>query len=240
MIQDTIKQNLEKVEEKIAQAVGKSGRRRGDVRLIVVSKGQSVEKMEAAYQCGARYFGENYPEETAQKIPLLTGFTDVEWHMIGHLQSRKAKLVVDAFHMLHSLDSLHTAEKLERLLAEKGRVLPVLIEVNTGGEESKSGLTFTEIEKTGVLYPFIEALQAFPHLVVHGLMTMPPLWEDPEKTRPYFARLRMLRDDLAGRYPGLNWKELSMGTSADYEAAISEGSTMVRVGSAILGERVYK
>ncbi|MHC1784820.1 MAG: YggS family pyridoxal phosphate-dependent enzyme [Anaerolineaceae bacterium] len=239
MIQETIQHNLDQVEEKILGALAKKGRKREEIKLIVVSKAQPLEKMLAAYDCGVRLFGENYPEETAGKIENFANLKDIEWHMIGHLQSRKARIVAASFHMLHSLDGLHTAEKLENLLAEKDRILPVLIEINTGGEESKSGLDYHEGIESPAIYEFVAQLKYFKHLAVHGLMTMPPLWNDPERSRPYFKNLRLLREDLAKEFPDMDWQELSMGTSGDFETAIEEGSTMIRIGHAILGERSY-
>jgi pyridoxal phosphate enzyme (YggS family) len=239
MNQETIQHNLDQVEKRISQALANNGRKREDLKLIVVSKAQPVEKMLAAYECGVRFFGENYPEETAGKMDHFTGLKDIEWHMIGHLQSRKAKIVVDSFHMLHSLDSLHTAEKLENLLAQKDRTLPVLIEINTGGEESKSGLDFHEGTELSDIHEFVAQMRNFKHLMVKGLMTMPPLWDDAKRSRPYFKNLRLLRENLEKKFPDMNWQELSMGTSGDFEIAIEEGSTMIRIGHAILGERSY-
>jgi hypothetical protein len=239
MIQETIKTNLDLVEERIKRALDKSGRKRDEVKLIVVSKAQPVEKITVAYQCGVRCFGENYPEETAEKMSRIIGLNDIEWHMIGHLQSRKARIVAASFHVLHSLDAIRTAEKLEPLLKENDRTLPVLIEINTGGEESKSGLDYISGSDASAVEVFIESLEDFPHLEIIGLMTMPPLWENPEKTRPNFRRLRLLKDNLAKKFPSISWRELSMGTSGDFETAIEEGSTMIRVGQAVLGERNY-
>lgn len=239
MVQENILQNLKQIEERIARAAERSGRQRADVKLIVVSKAQPAEKIKAAYLAGARYFGENYPEETAGKIGYFSDNFDIEWHMIGHLQSRKAKIVAESFHMLQSLDSLHTAEKLNRILAESSRTLPCLIEINIGGEESKGGLNYSKDEQIDAIREFIKGMKPFECLSIEGLMTMPPLWEEPDKSRPYFSRLRNLKDVLEKDFPEISWRELSMGTSGDFETAIEEGSTMVRIGSAILGERVY-
>lgn len=237
--EEIIKRNFEIVEEKIFRALDKCGRKRTDLKLIVVSKGQAIEKMMAAYKYGARFFGENYPEETVKKIAELSDWADIEWHMIGHLQSRKAKIVTDSFSMLHSLDSLHTAEKLERLLTENGRVLPVLIELNISGETSKNGILYSENGEPTALYDFIEKIMEYKHLRIDGLMTMPPLLEEPNEIRPYFCRLKIILESLKKRFPSNQWNDLSMGTSLDFEVAIEEGSTMIRVGSALLGERNY-
>ena len=194
---------------------------------------------QAACQAGILCLGENYPEETAQKIGQLGPGTGIEWHMIGHLQSRKTALVAEHFHWFHALDRVSVAAKLENDLQERQKTLPVLLEMNTGGESSKNGWNAWREEEWDALLPEIEALQAFPHLEIRGLMSMPPLATEPEQSRQYFARLNRLRDFLASRLPQLRWEELSMGTSADYPVAIEEGATLIRVGQAILGPRNY-
>lgn len=238
-IQENIRDNLSRVEEKILRALNKCDRQRSDVSLIVVSKAQPVEKIIAAYQCGIRNFGENYPEETAEKMAQIIGKNDIVWHMIGHLQSRKARIVAASFHVLHSLDAVRTAEKLEPLLAEIDKNLPVLIEINTGGEESKSGLDYRAGAGEAAIELFVDSMKNYPHLEIKGLMTMPPLWEQPEKARPYFQRLRLLMENLKEKFPSVSWQELSMGTSGDFETAIEEGATMIRIGQAVLGDRAY-
>jgi len=237
---DQIRANLERVREEIELAARGAERPADAVRLIVVTKAQPLEKIVAAYEAGARQFGENYPEETLHKIESSRHLAGIEWHMIGHLQSRKAKIVAQHFHMLHSLDSLSLAQKLERLLAEAGRVLPVLIEVNVGGEETKSGYAAWDEAHWEAMLPEIEAILALEHLQVRGLMTMPPYLEDADQVRPYFQRTRALRDFLKERFPLANWDELSMGTSVDFRVAIEEGATYVRVGTAIVGPRPPK
>jgi PLP dependent protein len=234
-----IHDNLARVLDKIDQAASSAGRNASDVRLLVVTKGQPVEKIQAAYQAGARLFGENYPEETLAKIEAMKEFTDLRWHMIGHLQSRKAHIVAEHFHMLHSLDSIHMAEKLNRVLIEADRVLPVLLEVNVSGEESKFGFPAWNENRWEELLPEIHQILEQDHLCVQGLMTMPPQFEDPDQVRPYFERTRRLRDFLSNQFPLADWKELSMGTSADYCAAIQAGATYVRIGTAIVGPRNY-
>jgi hypothetical protein len=160
--------------------------------------------------------------------------------MIGHVQSRKARLVADHFALLHSLDSLKLAQRLDRFAGEAGRVLPVLLEFNVGGEESKSGWNASNESQWESFVPEINSLLDLPHLRVHGLMTMPPLGTDPEDSRRFFLSLRLLRDHLATQFPRADWRELSMGTSADYTVAVEEGATLVRVGTAIVGARNYK
>jgi pyridoxal phosphate enzyme (YggS family) len=229
-------QNLAQVHEKIERAARSSGRAAEKIQLVVVSKAQPVEAVRAAVAAGACLFGENYPELAQEKITALAGEA-VEWHMIGHLQGRKARIVAEEFNYLHSLDRLELAERLERLLAPLGKQLPVLLEFNLAGEASKSGWPAGEEADWEALLPNVEAICSFPHLQVRGLMTMPPLFADPQQARPYFVRLARLRDFLAARVPSVGFEELSMGTSADYEVAVQEGATFVRVGTAILGPR---
>jgi pyridoxal phosphate enzyme (YggS family) len=226
--------------EQIASAARTSNRRPEEIRLVVVTKSQPVELVQAAIEAGVRILGENYPEEAVTKIQSLAMQTGVEWHMIGHVQSRKARLVADHFALLHSLDSLKLAQRLNRFAAERGRFLPVLLEFNVGGEESKAGWDASDPSRWDALLPEVAALMELPHLRVHGLMTMPPLETNPQDARRFFQRLRSLREHLAAQFPGADWRELSMGTSADYPVAVEEGATLVRVGTAIVGARQYK
>jgi pyridoxal phosphate enzyme (YggS family) len=205
-----------------------------------VTKTQPVEVVQAAMEAGVRILGENYPEEGVTKMQFLAQQSGVEWHMIGHVQSRKARLVADHFALLHSLDSLKLAQRLDRFAAEAGRVLPVLLEFNVGGEESKSGWNASDESGWNTVLPEIADLLNLPNLRVQGLMTMPPLGIDPEDSRRFFLQLRQLRDYLAMQFPNADWHELSMGTSADYIVAVEEGATLVRVGTAIVGARKYK
>jgi pyridoxal phosphate enzyme (YggS family) len=207
--------------------------------VVVVSKSQSLEVVRAAFAAGISRFGENYAEEAAKKITAL-GESAVEWHMIGHVQSRKADTVAANFSILHSLDSLKLSERLERFCSDLNRRFPVLLEFNVSGETSKFGFPAWDELRWPDLEPDIEKILSFPHLNVSGLMTMPPFLEDPEYSRPYFRRLRQLQEFLAKRFPQAQWKELSMGTSVDFIPAIQEGATFVRIGQAILGPRVTK
>lgn len=237
----SIRERFEQVQAQIARAAQSAGRSERDVRLVVVTKAQPIEVIQAAVAAGARILGENYPEETVPKIEAMTGSPDVAWHMIGHVQSRKAGLVVEHFTMLQSLDSLRLAARLDRLLGEAGRRMPVLLEFNVGGEESKGGWSAGPGGKWEGWLPEIEQILALPHLAVRGVMTMPPLFEDPEQARPYFVQARRVLETLAGRYPQAGpWNELSMGTSADYRVAIEEGATYVRIGTAVVGPRPPK
>lgn len=237
---EKIRQNIEGVRERIDRASAVSGRDPSQVRLVVVTKAQPVEVIQAAIQAGAEILGENYPEETLPKIQALGGSGAVEWHMIGHLQSRKAPIVADHFNLLQSLDSLRLAQKLDRLMTERGRVLPVLLECNVSGEESKFGWSAWDETKWGALLPEMEQIIQLPGLAVRGLMTMPPLFDDPQLTRPYFANLKRLSDFLSQRFGEQYFQELSMGTSSDFEAAVQEGATLVRIGTAIVGPRPAK
>lgn len=226
--------------DQISNAARKSGRNPEDIRLVVVTKSQPVEVAQAAIEAGVHILGENYPEEGVTKIQSLAGQSGVEWHMIGHVQSRKARLVVDHFALLHSLDSLKLAQRLNRFAAESNRILPVLLELNVGGEASKAGWDASDESQWNTLLPDIASIFGLPNIRIHGLMTMPPLGIDPEESRRFFLRLRLLRDHLARQFPKADWRELSMGTSADYAVAVEEGATLVRVGTAIVGVRKYK
>lgn len=237
---DTIRTNHQRVLDQIAAAARTSGRDPEEIRLVVVTKTQPLGIIQAAIEAGVRIFGENYPEEGAVKIQSLPEQSGVEWHMIGHVQSRKARLVADHFALLHSLDSLKLAHRLDRFAAERNRVLPVLLEFNTGGEASKSGWNAVDESRWNEFLPEIAPLLDLPNLHVQGLMTMPPLGTDPQESRRFFLRLRRLRDHLAAQYPRADWHELSMGTSSDFEVAVEEGATLVRVGTAIVGARKYE
>ncbi|HZD55099.1 MAG TPA: YggS family pyridoxal phosphate-dependent enzyme [Anaerolineales bacterium] len=236
-LQHMIEHNFQQVMERIAAAARSAGRDSEDVRLVVVTKAHPLEVAEAAVEIGARRLGENYIEEATPKINALAGRPEVEWHMIGHIQSRKAQAVVESFDYVHSLDSLKLARRLDRFAGENERLLPVLLELNVSGEESKFGWPAWDDEKAAALLPEIEQIQELDHIRIQGLMTMAPFLPDPEQTRPYFRRLRQIQASLARHFPDTNWGELSMGMSADFEVAVQEGATIVRIGTAILGER---
>jgi len=221
----------------VAETASGSGRDPGAVRVVVVSKLQPSDVIRAAITAGVTILGENYAEEAVEKIAALKE-TAVEWHMIGHVQSRKANLVAAHFSMLHSLDSLKLAGRLDKFCGELKRKLPVLLEFNVSGEESKSGFPAWDEQYWPDLLAEIEKILALPHLDVCGLMTMPPFFNDPERTRPYFQKLRRLQEYLVKHFPQADWSELSMGTSVDFLAAIQEGATFVRIGQAILGPRL--
>jgi pyridoxal phosphate enzyme (YggS family) len=238
-ISSSIRERYQHTLERIAAAETRAGRAPGSARLVVVTKSQPVETVRAALEAGVKLLGENYPEEAVGKIAAI-GATGAEWHMIGHVQSRKANLIPANFTLLHSLDSLKLATRLDRFAALAGYPLPVLLEFNVGEEESKSGWVASDETRWPGLLPEINIVLKLENLKVRGLMTMPPLFEDPERTRPYFQKLRRLREFLAQNFPAADWPELSMGTSADFEAAVEEGATLVRVGTAIVGPRPPK
>lgn len=229
--------NLMCVNEKIAQAARSVSRQPEDVQLVVVSKLHTPESIQAAILGGARKFGENYAEEAIPKINQVPREHGLEWHMIGHIQSRKAHLVADHFDMVQSVDSFKIAERLNSACEGCSRHLPVLLEFNLSGEESKSGWSAQNEDRWNDLLPEINQVVALMNLQVKGLMAMPPLFDNPEMTRPFFRQLLKLRDFLRIRISGTDWKELSMGTSSDYGVAVQEGATIVRVGQAILGPR---
>jgi len=225
--------------EQIANSAHKVQRDPQEIRLVVVTKSQPLEVVQGAVEAGVKILGENYPEEGVMKIQSLAGQSSVEWHMIGHVQSRKARLVAEHFALLHSLDSLKLARRLDRFAAEGQRALPVLLEFNVGGEESKSGWNASNESMWELLLPEIKSVLDLTNLRVRGLMTMPPLEVNPQDARRYFHSLRRLRDHLARSFPQADWRELSMGTSADYPVAVEEGATLVRVGTAIVGARPH-
>lgn len=231
-----IRSRNQSVLDRIAAAATRSGRRADSVRLVVVSKAQPVEILRAALAAGIRTFGENYVEEALEKMSALRE-NSVEWHMIGHLQSRKAREVAWSFDMLHSLDSLKLAQRLDRFCDLLGKKLPVLLEFNVSGEESKFGYPAWQESEWPSLEAEIGAITSLPGLQVKGLMTMPPFFDDPDRTRPFFRRLKSLQAFLSTRFPQADWAELSMGTSIDYITAVEEGASLVRVGTAILGPR---
>jgi pyridoxal phosphate enzyme (YggS family) len=226
--------NLAAVHERIAAAARLAGRRPEEIALMAVSKTFPPETIREAYNAGQRLFGENRVQEFADKASALQVLANAEWHMIGHLQSNKAAKAAELFGAVDSVDSLRLAEKLNGAAQKANKLLPVLIEINLGGEAAKSGAApvSPELEQLLAAAPRLAALQ------FRGLMTIPPFTEDPQQARPYFRRLRGLRDQITARHlPAVNLDVLSMGMSHDFEVAIAEGSTCVRVGTAIFGER---
>jgi PLP dependent protein len=236
----SIRERYLKTLDLISSAAKKAGREPESVKLVVVTKSQPVEIVRAAIEAGAQILGENYAEEGVTKLQSLREFSAVEWHMIGHVQSRKAQLVAANFNLMHSLDSLKLAKRLDRFSVEAGRQLPVLLEFNVGGEDSKGGWSAWDEARWSELLGDVSEVLALPNLKVRGLMTMPPLGSTAEFSRPFFQRLRRLQEFLAAQFPLADFSELSMGTSSDFETAVEEGATFVRVGTAIVGARNYK
>ncbi len=234
---DHIAASYQLVQEQIRQAARTVGRDPGEVRLVVVTKGHPADAIARAFAAGVRRFGENYAEEGVAKKQALSGVTGVEWHMIGHVQSRKAAVVSEHFDWLHSLDSLKLAVRLDRFCGANGRRLPVLLECNVSGEETKFGFSAWQEEHWPERIAEIAQIAALENLELRGLMTMAPFLPDPELARPYFQRLRRFREFLTEHLPWVEWRELSMGMSADFQVAVQEGATLVRVGTAIMGAR---
>lgn len=231
----SIAENLERVRERVAPAARRAGRSESEVALMAVCKTFPAEAIREAYAAGQRLFGENRVQEYAEKAPKVADLTGLEMHLIGHLQSNKANKAVELFQAVDSVDSLKLAERLNAVAEKVGKKLPVLIEVNVGGEEAKSGVA-ANVDDIGAI---LSAAPALTNLEFPGLMTVPPYTEDPEGARPYFRKLRELRDEVA-KLRGVRLDELSMGMSHDFEVAIEEGSTCVRVGTAIFGVRPRK
>jgi pyridoxal phosphate enzyme (YggS family) len=225
-VNQDVGKRLADVQARIRAALARSGRSPTAVRLVAVTKTVGVGPIREALAAGVEILGENRVQEARDKIPRLP---PASWHLIGHLQTNKAKLAVSLFEMIHSLDSVRLAEELDRHGEQAGKRVRCLVEVNVGDEPQKSGVAVSEL--SGLL----AAARALAALEIAGLMAVPPFLPDPEATRPYFRRLRELRDRLAAE--GYRLPELSMGMSQDYEAAVEEGATMVRVGTAIFGPR---
>ncbi len=232
-----ITERYQSVLARIDQAAKRTGRDPGQIRLVVVTKGQPLQKIRAVVGAGARFLGENYVEEAQPKIEALAQLYNIEWHMIGHVQSRKAAAVARYFTYIHSVDRVKLANRLNRFAAELGRTLPILLEYNVSGESTKFGWDAHQEIHWDQLLPDVEKILELPHLKVCGLMTMAPFFREPELARPVFKRLCMLREYLSSRYTDVSWDELSMGMSADFEVAVEEGATMVRIGEAVLGPR---
>ena len=227
-----ITENLEQVRKNIDEACRMTGRDPKEVTLIAVSKTKPVSMLKEAYDAGARCFGENKVQEIMDKHPQLP--EDIQWHMIGHLQRNKVKYIVDKVSMIHSVDSLRLAQTIEQEAAKHNVCVPVLLEVNVAQEESKFGLKMDKV------LPLIETIADFPHIKVQGLMTIAPYVENAEDNRDFFRQLKKLSVDIeAKNINNVSMSVLSMGMTGDYQVAVQEGATMVRVGTGIFGERNY-
>jgi len=222
--------NYHRVMETIHSAATRCGRNPNEIKLLAATKSQSVAAIREAIKAGIRLFGENYIQEARIKRESVE--ESVEWHMIGHLQRNKVKAAVELFSLIQSLDGLELARALDREGKRRGQVVRVFVEVNLAGEQTKSGIS------RGGLALLLEEVGGLANLAVEGLMTIPPFHEDPEEIRPYFRGLKELQESLAGlKIPNVQPRELSMGMTHDYAVAIEEGATMVRIGTAIFGER---
>jgi PLP dependent protein len=225
-----VAENIQTVREQIAVAARRAGRSPSAVRLMAVTKTVDDTRIGEAIRAGVEIIGENYVQEAKRKIEVLG--KSCEWHLIGHLQTNKAKYAVHLFDMIHSVDRMELATELDRRARAAGRVVPVLIEVNVAGEETKSGVPLA------AAVDLVRRTAAFENLAIRGLMTMPPWFDDPEEARPTFRTLRELRDRIAAEaIPRVGMGELSMGMTGDYAVAIEEGATIVRIGRGIFGER---
>jgi pyridoxal phosphate enzyme (YggS family) len=232
-VKEQIGENLARVRKRIAAAAARVGRAPSAITLVAVAKTHPPADITAAYDAGVRHVGENRVGEAADKRAVLD-LPGLSWHMVGHLQSRKAAQAIELFDVIHSVDSVKLARKLDALAAEQNKVLPILIEINVSGEESKYGFGTSD---RAVLDAAVAEIVSLDHLRVDGLMTVAFIARDPEEVRPVFARLRALRGELQARFGRGNWQHLSMGMTDDFEVAIEEGATMVRIGRAIFGPR---
>ena len=228
-----IRENIEVIKRRMEEACAQSGRALEDVKLIAVSKTKPLEALQEAYDYGCRDFGENKVQELVEKYEAMP--RDIRWHMIGHLQRNKVKYIVDKVFLIHSVDSLRLAQEIEKEAAKKNVTVNILVEVNVAKEESKFGTTAEE----AVL--LVEEIARLPHVQVRGLMTIAPYVEDSEKNRLYFEKLKQIYVDIIHKnIDNVFMEELSMGMTGDYDVAIEEGATYIRVGTGIFGERQYK
>ncbi len=235
MIDNVLLENIKNIYRKISSAALRSGRDPFDVKLVTVTKTVDIERIKAAIDLGLRTFGENKVQEAQKKIAECKSKCadcGIEWHMIGHLQKNKAKTAVQLFDLIHSLDSVGLAEEINKYAEKAGKITRGLIEVKLSGEESKHGISREDVMQ------LIEAVSRMKNLRLEGLMTMPPFFEDPEMARPFFRELREVRDKA--ERSGYKLPELSMGMTNDFEVAILEGATIVRIGTGIFGERIRK
>ena len=231
-MESTAKANIEKIRAIIAAAASRAGRKASDVRLMAVTKTVDDERIMEAIGAGVDIIGENYVQEAKRKIEKMG--RSIEWHMIGYLQSNKAKYAVKLFDMIHSVDRAELARELNKRAAAQGSAMKILIEINVSGEKTKSGVP------CDAALQLVRDISHLENLSVRGLMTMAPWFDDPEQARPYFASLRKLRDTInAEKIERVEMRELSMGMSGDYEVAVEEGATIVRIGRSIFGERPY-
>lgn len=228
----TIRENMRALEDRIAAACQEAGRKPEDVTLIAVSKTKPVEMLREAYECGCRDFGENKVQELLDKYEVMP--RDIRWHMIGHLQRNKVKYIVDKVYLIHSVDSLRLAEEISKEAGKKNVCVNILVEVNVANEETKFGTTCEDAKQ------LVQDIAKLPNICVKGLMTIAPFVENAEKNRPFFSKLKKISVDIMGEnIDNITMENLSMGMTGDYEVAVSEGATCVRVGTGIFGARQY-
>ncbi|MEK6222699.1 MAG: YggS family pyridoxal phosphate-dependent enzyme [Chloroflexota bacterium] len=233
----SIEGNYRHVRERVQRAAESVGRNPDDVKIIVVTKGHPIEKIQELLDINVNEFGENRVDEALLKVETFANNNRVQWHMIGHIQSRKAPVVSQHFNLVHSVDRIKIAQKLDQHARQANRVLPVFLQFNTSGEQTKSGWQATDESNWEMLADQISLIFSLQNLAVRGLMTMAPYHSNPEKSRPFFDRLRRLKEFFRASYPHTNLTELSMGMSGDYEIAVAEGATHLRIGTAILGAK---
>ena len=231
-----VQEQMNEVQERVEAAARRSSRDIDAIRIVGVTKTHPYNVVRAAHKAGLRLIGENRVEEALPKKAASQDLADLEWHMIGHIQSRKSKSVVDIFDAVHSVDRIKIADRLNRDAESAGLRLPILLECNVSGEASKWGWQLTEKESWPEIVDEFTRIQKLENLEVRGLMTMAPMVADPERVRPIFEKLRLLRDYLQNVVPG-DWAELSMGMTEDYTVAVEEGATLLRIGRAIFGPR---
>lgn len=232
-MESQVRKNIEKIRNSMAEAALRSGRNVSDIKLMAVTKTIDDDRLMEAIEAGIDIIGESYVQEAKRKIEKIG--RPLEWHMIGHIQTNKVRYVIKLFDMIHSVDRMDLAVELDRRGKNAGLVMKILIEVNVSGEKTKSGVPLTEA------VALVRSVAALENLAIFGLMTMPPWSDDPEKARPCFTALRDLKNRvIEEEIPGVNMAELSMGMSGDYEVAIEEGATIVRIGSSLFGARPVK
>jgi pyridoxal phosphate enzyme (YggS family) len=254
---ESLAKNISEVQARISTACARVGRDPSEVTLVAISKTFSAQTVLEVYRLGLRDFGENRVEEAEEKISSIkyqisnwqvgqsanpqtairNPQSEIKWHLVGHLQSRKAREAADLFDMIQSVDSVKLADRLSRLCVVPGRVMPILLECNMSGEASKYGFPLSTPAECDRWWAEVEAILKLPGVRVEGLMTIAPIAADPNETRPVFRALRQLRDGLAARFLQTDWRHISMGMTDDFQVAIEEGATMVRIGRAIFGER---
>jgi len=225
---ETIKNNLEIINEKMKRAALKVNRKPEEIKLVAVTKTATAEQIKEAINAGVKIIGENRVQDAKEKYQILTA--DIEWHLIGHLQTNKTKYAVEIFNCIHSVDSIKLAQEIDKRSKQFGKKIDVLVEVNVSGEETKYGIKPEEVE------PFLKEISEFPEIRVRGLMTIAPIVEDKEEVRPYFRKLRELSEEIKSKNIGnVKMDYLSMGMTEDFEIAIEEGANMVRIGRGIFG-----